>query len=100
VQVRSSYRDYFPGRIFGVATLENGTAAWTLPQTCVAKFRWPGYDYDSPGVNTFTLSFRNSTDSRGSEPLLIYMQETRWNVPCANNHRIGTERVQRILRRR
>jgi hypothetical protein len=99
LQVRSSFRDYFRDKIVDVATLENGTAVWSVPQACVARFRWPGYNYDNPGVNTYTLSLRNSSDSGGSETVLVYVQETRWNVPCANNHPIGTERVQRILRR-
>lgn len=98
VQVRTSFRDYFPDRVFGVATIENGTAIWSEPQSCVARFQWPGYSYENPGVNTFALSLRQPTEP--GPLLLVYVQETHWNVPCANNHPIGIERVQRMLRRR
>jgi hypothetical protein len=93
VQVRLSGRDTFPDAVFGVATIENGVATWTAPQGCEQRFQWPGYNYDNPGTNTFTLSLRQPG------PSLVYVQETRWNVPCANNHPIGTERVERILKR-
>jgi hypothetical protein len=99
VQVRLSYRDSFPDAPFDIATIENGAATWTMPQGCIARFQWPGYNYDHPGVNTFTLSLRQPTEVGQSAPLLVYVQETRWNAPCANNHPIGTERVQKILRR-
>ena len=42
VQVRISYSDAFPDRTFGEATVENGTASWTAPQSCVARFQGPG----------------------------------------------------------
>ncbi len=100
VQVRMSYRDYFPDRIFGVATIKHETAGWSAPQGCDARFRWPGYDYDNPGVSTFTLSLRQPTEPVESGTLLVYVQQTRWNAPCANNHPIGTERTQKILKRR
>jgi len=100
VQVRMSRRDYFPDRVFGVAAIENGTALWSTPQACVAPFRWPGYNYDNPGVNTYTLSLRQPTEAGEPGPLLVYVQETHWNVPCASNHPIGTERIQKILKRR
>jgi hypothetical protein len=99
VQVRISYRDSFPEVVFGIAMIANGTASWTMPQNCVARFRWPGYKYDHPGVNTFTLSLRQPTKPGEPGPLLVYVQETHWSVPCANNHPIGTERTQKILRR-
>lgn len=99
VQVRISSRDYFPDHIFGVAAIENGTATWTTPQACVARFRWAGYNYDNPGVNIITLSLRQPTEPGESGPLLVYVQETHWNAPCANNHPIGTERIQKILKR-
>jgi hypothetical protein len=99
VQVRISRYDYFPDHVFGVATVENGTASWSAPQGCAAQFRWPGYKYDNPGVNIYTLSLRQPTEPGESGPLLVYVQETHWNAPCANNHSIGTERTQKILRR-
>src|SRR5580700_5727888 len=40
VQVRISYRESFSEAVFGTATIENGTATWTLPQACVARFLW------------------------------------------------------------
>ncbi len=100
VQVRMSFRDYFPDLVSGVATIENGTASWSTPQGCVARFQRPGYNYDNPGVTTVALSFRQLSASGEPGPLLVYVQETHWNVPCANNHPVGTERIQRILRRR
>jgi hypothetical protein len=99
VQVRISYRDYFSDKISAQATLENGTASWSLRQSCVGQFRWPGYNYDNPGASMVTLSLRHSIDPGVSEPLLVYTQETRWDVPCANNHPIGVERVQKLLKR-
>ena len=96
VQVRISRGDSFPEKIFATATLQNGTAVWTLPQSCIARFRWAGYNYDHPGTSTFTLSLQ-----AGESGLqLVYVEETRWNAPCANNHPVGTERVQKILKRR
>ena len=100
VQVRASYREAFPERVFGNAMIENGTATWTLPQSCVARFQWPGFMYDNPGLNTFTLSLRQSTEPGQPGPLLVYVQEAHWNVPCANNHPIGTERIEKLLRLR
>jgi hypothetical protein len=100
LQVRISYRDFFSDAVFGVATVENGTPVWTSPQGCAARFRRLGYDYDNPGLNTFTLSLHQPAEPGELSPRLVYVQETRWNVPCANNHPIGTERVERILGRR
>jgi hypothetical protein len=100
VQVRISYGDSFSDRNFGVGTVENGAAIWTIREGCVARFRWPGYNYDNPGLSTFTLSLRHPAEPGEPGPLLVYVQEIHWNVPCASNHRIGTERVQKILRRR
>lgn len=100
LQVRISFRDTFPDAVFRTVTIENGTASWTIPQGCIARFRWPGYNYDNPGSTTFTLSLREPAEPGESGPLLVYVQKTHWNVPCASNHPIGTEQVQRILRRR
>jgi hypothetical protein len=99
VQVRLSYRDTFSDLIFGAGTIENGTATWTLRQSCVGRFRWPGYNYDNPGVNRFSLSLRDPGEPGQPGPRLIYVQESQWNVPCASNHPIGTERIQKILKR-
>jgi hypothetical protein len=95
VQVRISYGDAFPNKLLATATLQNGTAVWTLPQSCIARFRWAGYNYDHPGASTFTLSLQAGE----SGPQLVYVEETRWNAPCANNHPVGTERIQKILKR-
>jgi hypothetical protein len=99
VQVRLSGRDNFPDRVLGVATIEDGTAVWRATQACVEQFQWPGYNYDKPGVNTFTLALRQPTQLDEPGPLLVFVVETHWKVPCASNHPIGTERTQRILRR-
>jgi hypothetical protein len=100
VQVRISYRDTFPNFVFGMASIENETASWTDRLACVARFQWPGYNYDDPGVSKFTLSLRQPAEPGQPGPLLVYVQETHVNAPCANNHPIGIERTQKILRRR
>lgn len=100
VQVRISYRDTFLGAVFGIAVIESGTASWTAREECVARFQWSGYNYDDPGVSKFTLSLRQPAEPGQPGPLLVYAQETHWNAPCANNHPIGIERTQKILRRR
>jgi hypothetical protein len=99
VQVRLSYRDSFPDRVFRVATIENDRATWTGPQSCVAQFRSPGYNYDNPGANTFTLSLGKPIDGGQTEPLLLYIQDVQWNAPCGG-HPIGTERIRKILTRK
>jgi len=95
VTVRLSYSDSFSGRVFGAATVRNGVATWTVPQGCVERFQSPGYNYDNPGLNTFTLSFLPA-DGQQRRPVLVYTQVTLWNVLCGN-HRIGTEGLQKVL---
>jgi hypothetical protein len=94
VMVWLSYSDSFSGRVFGAATVRNGVATWAAPQGCVERFQSPGYNYDNPGLNTFTLSFLAANGQL--RPVLVYTQVTLWNVPCGN-HRIGTEGVQKVL---
>ena len=98
VQVRVSYRVTFSGSIAGVGIIENGTATWTLPQGCIGRFQWPGYNYDNPGVNKVSLSLRDPAEPGQPGRLLVFVQEIQWNAPCAN-HQIGTERIQRTLKR-
>ena len=95
VTVRLSYSDSFSGRVFGAATVRNGVATWTAPQGCVERFQSPGYNYDNPGLNTFTLSFLPA-DGQQRRPVLVYTQVTLWNVLCGN-HRIGIEGLQKVL---
>jgi hypothetical protein len=99
VQVRLSYRESFTDRVFGVATIENDRATWTGPQSCIDRFRSPGYNYDNPGANTFTLSLGKPIDAAHPGPSLLYIQEVQWNAPCGG-HPIGTERIRKILTRK
>ena len=99
LQIRVSYSGSFSVAPSATATIQNGIASWTLRQGCVARFQWPGYKYDNPGVDTVTLSLRQSEDPGQAGPELVYVQETHWNVPCASNHPIGTERTVKILHR-
>lgn len=99
MQVRLSYRDTFPDAPFGNAMIENETAVWTAPQGCIGRFRWNGYDYQNPGLNTFKLSLRSPNGRTETSPLLVYVQESRWDAPCAANHPIGIERIEKLLRR-
>jgi hypothetical protein len=99
VQIRTSRNGAFSDPVFGVGTIENGSATWTSRQGCIARFQWPGYDYGNPGINTFTLSLRDPEPGQPG-PLLVFLTETHWNAPCASNHPIGIERVERTLQRR
>jgi hypothetical protein len=99
VQVRLSYRDTFPDRVFGVATIENDRATWTGPMSCAVQFRSPGYNYDNPGVDTVTLSLGKPIDGGQPGPSLLYIQDLQWNAPCGG-HPIGTERIRKILTRK
>jgi hypothetical protein len=99
VQVWLSYRDSFSDRVFGVATIENDRATWTGPQSCAVQFRSPGYNYDHPGVNTFTLSLGKPIDGVQPGPSLLYIQDVQWSAPCGG-HPIGTERIRKILTRK
>jgi len=99
VRVRGSYRDSFSEKDVATATIDNGTATFTLSQGCVARFQWPGYNYDSPGKNVFTLSLRQPAETGQPKPLLIYVQESYWYAPCSN-HQIGVERIEKVLKRR
>jgi hypothetical protein len=88
IKVQLSSTDVF-GNI-GHATVQNGVATWSLRQGCAERFQKPGFSYDNPGMNIFTLTLR---DSR-----LLYEKETRWTVPC-DGHSIGTEKISATLRR-
>jgi hypothetical protein len=98
VQVRLSYRDSFPDRVFGVATLEDDRATWTAPMSCAVQFRSLGYNYDNPGIDTVALSLGKPIVVGDLRPSLLYIQEFQWNAPCGG-HPIGTERIQKILTR-
>jgi hypothetical protein len=89
-----SYSDSFGDRAFATATIKNGVATWAAPQSCVERFRSPGYNYDNPGMNTFALSFLQADGQ--PEPVLVYTQATQWNAPCGG-HPIGTEGLQKLL---
>jgi hypothetical protein len=91
VTVQISYTGSFSGAAFGRAVVSNGAATWTLRQSCAPRFQPPGYNYDNPGSNTFTLRLDGS--------ILLYEQVTRWTAPC-DGHPIGAEtaskRPQRV----
>lgn len=97
VEVRITANEQFPDKVFGVATIENGTAIWSGPQSCVGRFQSPGYSYDDPSVNRFKLSL--SPAAPGEEPLLVFVEETQWKAPCGG-HPIGVERIERTFKRR
>lgn len=74
----------------GTTLVQGSVATLTIPQGCAQQFQKPGYSYDNPGSNVFTLTLKGST--------LLFQHETRWTAPCAN-HPIGTERVEATLQR-
>ncbi len=98
VQVYLSYRDSFSAAVVDEAIIEDDRAVWTMRQSCVVQFRSPGYNYDNPGKNTFTLSLGQSIDGQPG-PVLYYIQETQWNAPCGG-HPIGIERIRKVLIRK
>jgi len=97
VQVRISYRETFPSFVEAVGVVEDGKVTWTARQSCTGRFQWPGYHYDNPGVNRYSLSLQDPSPGQTGR-LLVYVQETQWHVPCATNHPVGTERIKKILR--
>jgi hypothetical protein len=97
IEVRMSRTGTFSGNVFGVATIQSdNSATWTLRQDCAAEFRHAGYNYDNPGENLFTLRLSQPTGSDSSEPVFLYTEDTKWNVPC-EGHPIGTEHVSAVL---
>jgi hypothetical protein len=98
VRVQASYRDSFSAGVFGDATIEDDRAIWTIPQSYVVQFRSPGYNYDDPGKNIFTLSLGQPIDGQLG-PALYYIQETQWNARCGG-HPIGIERIRKVLIRK
>ena len=96
LKVQMSFTGAFSG-IFHVATIGNdGIATLVTPQGCSEQFRHAGYNYDHPGENI--LTFRLSQAPGSEEPILLYTNDTKWNVPCAQ-HSIGTEHESRQLGR-
>jgi hypothetical protein len=75
LQIWLSYFEGFPDPPWGVAQIEKGSAIFARPQACNPPFRWDGYNYDNPGLNTFTLSLRQPTGPGDLSPLLVYLQE-------------------------
>ena len=92
VAVHLSYTDSFSNDVFGTATIRGNVASWSMPQSCALQFQSPGYNYDNPGTNFFSMTIRNEDGRR----MLIYTQTTRWNAPCGGNP-IGTQRLQKAL---
>ncbi len=99
VEVRMSYTATSSGDVFGVATIQHESARWTGPESCAQEYRKPGYNYDNPGSDVFTLGLEHPIDGGGSaRQELLYTQTTTWNVPC-DGHPIGTEQITKILSR-
>ena len=92
VAVHLSYTDTFSDDIFGTAIIRGNLASWSAPQSCAPQFQSPGYNYNNPGANFFSMTIRNDDGRR----MLIYTQITRWNAPCGGNP-IGTQRIQKTL---
>ena len=82
-----THTEVFDNRPFLQAIISQGKATTSHPQGCPPKFRKPGYNYDNPGVDIFSINLRGST--------LVYEQESKWTSPC-DGHPIGTE--QRITK--
>ena len=85
-----SYTGTFSNKPLIEAEITQGRATTSRPQSCAPQFQKPGYNYDEPGVNIFTLSLRGST--------LMYEQDTKWSSPC-DGHPIGVEQTVRELQR-
>jgi hypothetical protein len=98
IEIWFSYRDVFPSRPERVAAIENDRLTWSTGQGCAMRWRSPGYDYTSPGVNTFWLRLGEVTVKGKQTPALLYMQEVQWNAPCGG-HPIGKERIEKTLLR-
>jgi hypothetical protein len=96
LEVRMSYNGNFDGPPFGLATIYNNMATWSLPQGCAPRFRTAGYDYTNPGVNTFTIVLRQSVNSGIQTWVIRYSQDIQWNAPCGG-HAVGTERIRKVL---
>jgi TIR domain len=85
-----SYTQVFSNRADFEAAVSQGRATTSMRQGCGPKFQKPGYNYDNPGVNIFTVSLRG--------PNLVYEQDTKWTSPC-DGHPIGVEKNSRELQR-
>ena len=84
-----SYTDNF-GQPFGQARIKGRYGTWSEAQRCAPQFRKPGYNYDNPGMNFFTLELQGS--------VLTYTQVTDWTSPC-DGHPVGTEQIVKHLQR-
>jgi hypothetical protein len=90
VSVEISYTGSFSGGKFGSAVVKGNKAAWTVFQGCAAPFQHPGYNYDHPGSDTFTMTIDGST--------LTYEAVTLWSSPC-DGHPTGAETETKKLQR-
>jgi hypothetical protein len=90
VTVQISYTGSFGERLDGKAIANDFEAVFTRPQGCAKRFQHPGYTYDHPGSNTFSM--------RLDGPILLYETRSTWTSPC-DGHRIGSETETKRLRR-
>jgi hypothetical protein len=96
VTVQLSYNGTFGDDVFGIATINNDRATWTVPQPCAPQFRTAGYNYDNPGINLCSIALRQGFKDGQPARMLVYEQDVRWNVPCGGNP-IGTQRIRKTL---
>ena len=55
VEVYLSYAASWDSRPFGVATIHNDNATFTVREDCAERFRTPGYNYDNPGESVWSF---------------------------------------------
>jgi hypothetical protein len=72
--------------VFAMATIQgNGTATWTVAESCGPSNQKPGYNYDRPGSSLHTFALEHPIDGGApSRPQMLHTITTTWNVPCGN----------------
>ena len=70
VTVQISYTGSFGEGLDGKAVASGFEAVFTRPQGCAKQFQHPGYNYDHPGWNTFSMRLDGS--------ILLYEARTTW----------------------
>jgi hypothetical protein len=98
LEIRLSYNPKSAGTVFGIATIQGETATWRGEETCGPGNQKPGFNYDHPGFDVFTLALMHPIDGGPSAPQLMYTQGTTWNVPC-DGVPAGTQTVSKVLAR-
>jgi hypothetical protein len=98
LEIRLSYNPNSAGTVFGTTTIQGETATWRGEETCGPGNQKPGFNYDHPGFDVFTLALMHPIDGGPSAPQLMYTQATTWNVPC-DGVLVGTQTVSKVLAR-